>query len=420
MPGFEQGQALVVGVGDYADERWRVPTAARDARALAAALIDPQAAAYDPRAVELLTDAQATRDGASAALRRLANRAGPDSIALISFTGHGAYGDDGLYYLATADTRFTDQDLVARGTGLSVADLARAIRAVPARRLVLVVNACFAGHIGRKLGAGDIAAEPLPAPSGAMLPNEAGNELVNSGEGRAIITASRPEQRSLFFKDEQHSLFGQALIDALRGVAAGDTGGALGLFELYAALYTQVTGAARRRLGAEQEPALTLLQGIGPFPIAAGLGAVGREGALMARPPEGAVREVPLTINVTNKRSLISFEGATIMGNVRTGDVVEGDLTIIGGRPPEPEQEPEDPARRLPILRARVEAARNVDLGDRDEAASSLRLAEGSLARGDRSRARRQIDAALSILRGMNNSYVNSVVRKLEELVKAL
>ncbi|NTU83541.1 MAG: hypothetical protein HGA45_29920 [Chloroflexales bacterium] len=388
------------------------------AHLLGRALGDPQAAAYDPRAVELLVDGQATRAGVLAALARLANRAGPERIALVSFSGHGAHGDDGLYYLATADTRFTPQAQVAAGTGVSVADLARAIRAVPARRLLLVVNACFAGHVGARLGAGGIAPDPLPAPAGAMLPDEAGNELVNSGEGRAIITASRPDQRSYFLSDDDHSLFGQALIDALRGAS----GGAVGLFELYEAVHTQVTGAARRRLGVAQDPALTLLQGVGPFPVAAGLGLTGREGAISQRPPAGAaVREVPpVTINVTNKRSVISFDNAQIMGDVSVGRVVEGDLyeTNYGVAPAAPEAD--DPQRRLPLLRARIEVARNVDEDARDDAAGKLKQAERALGQGDSARARQRIEEALGFLRPMRNGYVNSVVRKLEDLAKSL
>lgn len=416
MPGFPQGQALVIGVGDYADADWRAPTAVQDAKGLAAALVQP-AAAYDPKSVETLVDGHATRAGVLAALARLANRADPKTVALISLTCHGAQGTDGLYYLATADARFTaDQEVVA-GTGLSSVELARALREIPARHLILIVNACFAGRLGERLGVGGIAPETIDGPVGQMLPDEVGRELVNSGEGRAIITAGKESDRSYYRADQTHSFFGQALVDAFSDAAGTRMGSALGLFELYDFLYVQVAGAVRRQLRELQEPALTLLQGVGSFIVA---GAAAPTGELRQYSQiGGAVREVPpITVNVTNKRSVISFDGATVMGDVRTGHIIQGDLRVIGATPiPPPEEEPVDPARRLPLLRARVEVARNVDEDSRDDAANKLKQAERALGNGDSVRARQRVDEALVILRTMNNGYVNSVVRKLEALL---
>lgn len=413
MAGFEQGHALVIGVGAYGDARWDVPTATRDAEDLAATLGDPAAAAYPPGNVELLLDERATLAGVKAALGRLADRARPESIVLISFTCHGAAGEDELFRLATHDVRFTADARITRDSGLSVADLGRALREIAARRVLLFINACFAGLLSPSLASGGIAAEG-PAPVvGQLLPDEAGNELVNSGEGRAIIAAGRPDQRSYFLVGEEHSFFGGAVLAALRG-GAGD------LFELYNAVYREVSGAAARRLNVLQEPTLTLLQGVGAFPVAAGRG--DGVGAASQTRPVGVVREVPpVVVNITQKSSVIDFGGATIMGDVRTGNVVQGDLTIYGDRAaPATDDEPIDPLRRLPILRARVEVARNVDEDARDEAALRLKQAERALGKGDRAQASQRIEEALVILRAMNNGYITSAVRKIEELARAL
>lgn len=424
MPGFPQGHALVIGVGQYADTSWNVPTATRDAEGLTAVLRDPGTAGYDPRNVELLIDGQANRARVLTALDQLANRSRAESVVLISFTCHGAPGVSDAYRLATTDAVFTATGAITSETGISIAELGRTLRAIPARRVLLIVNACFAGHLGPRLTAGGIAADEPLAGFGAMLPDEASNELANSGEGgRAILAAGKPDQRSYFLDSGENSFFGQALISGLQGGAGSRSSSSIGLFELYEYIYRDVLGAARRRVGALQEPTMTLLQGVGPFPVASYMGQPEGYGLISQRPPtHAAVREVPpITFNVTNKRSVISFDGATILGDVRTGHVVEGDLTIIGGeRGAQPEEDARDPVRRLPVLRARIEVARNVDLGDRDEAVAQLRLAEGSLGRSDPTRARRQIDAALTILRTMNNAYINSVVRKLEAITAGL
>lgn len=423
MAGFPQGHALVVGVGEYSDRRWNVPTATRDAADFAAALQDPGSGGYSPANVELLGGAAATREGVLAALGRLANEAVVGEVALVSFTCHGALGTDGLYYLATVDTRFSPERMIVAGTGISSVELARALRELPARRLLLLVNACFAGHVGARLGTGGIDPESAAGPFGTMLPNEVGRELVSTGEGRAIITAGKADQLSFLLEHEPHSLFGQALIDAVMGRGVNGASGYIGLFELYDAVYRQVTGAAQRKLGVVQEPALTVLQSVGAFPIASYHGATGSEQLLSQRPPDGAAVQVvpPITVNVTNKRSVISFDGATIMGDVRTGNVVEGDLTIYGdGRTSQDDDQAFDPARKLSQLLARVEVARNVDEDARDDAANKLRQAQRALGQGDTAKARLRIDEALFTLRAMNNAYVNSAIKGLEKVLAVL
>ena len=437
MAPFPRGQALVVGVGSYGDPRWDAPTAAQDAQGVYVTLVDPALGGYGRGQAELLLDADATHDGVLLALRRLADRCAVDSVALVSLTCHGAQGADGLYYLATHGTRFTPppQEQIVKGTGLHIGELARALRDIPARQLLLLVNACFAGHVGATLGRNGIAPEYAERATGLMLPDEAGNELLTSGEGRAIITASRADQRSYFQADAQHSYFGQALIDALKGSAAGATSGYIGLYELYEGLYRQVRDVTLRRLGAPQEPMLTLLQNVGPFPVASYAHAGGGDGRIAQQPPantsvrvverdviaaigQGATAikaEQGSTVTVDNSK-LIDFGGATVMGGVRIGDVARGNIIKINSPTGAPDEQAPDPLRDLPILRERVATARNVDEDARDEAAGKLDLAHKALLRNDATKARQRVDEALSILRLMDNGYVRSVVRKIEAL----
>ena len=437
MRPFPRGQALVIGVGAHSDPRWAVPTAARDAQGVYEALIT--AGGYGQGRAELLLDGAATREGVLAALRRLANRCAADSVAVISLTCHGAESADGPYALATADASFTADGRIASGTGLSIADLARALRDIPARHLLLIINACYAGHVGGELGLKGRITEIEGLIPGEQLTDEAGNQILATGEGRAILTASKPGQLSYYQPDEQHSYFGQALIDALKGSAASTADGVVGLYELADGVYRQVRDVTLRRLGFAQEPVLTVIQSAGPFPVASSLGT--GSGALSAAPASGLpVRVVPQTVvqaigagstainagagstvNVDNSK-LIDFGGATVMGGVSIGNVAKGDIininspTTVGASP---DTSP-DPLRDLPILRERIAVARNVDEDHRDEAASKLDLAHKALARGDQARARQRISEALALLRPMNNGYINSVVRKLEALEQAI
>src|SRR5688500_18210767 len=105
---FTRGHALLIGVGTYrAAPRLDVPVTIRDAEAVAAVLIDPQWCGYPAAQVALLHDDGATRDGVLGALDTLAGRTTPEDTAVVFYCGHGAFGDDGNYYLTTHDTRVT-------------------------------------------------------------------------------------------------------------------------------------------------------------------------------------------------------------------------------------------------------------------------------------------------------------------------
>lgn len=437
MAPFTRGRALVIGVGAYGDPRWDVPTATRDAQGVYDTLIDPDLAGYGRGDVELLLDQQATLAGILAAVTRLANRCDKRSIALISITCHGAPDKDGAYYLATSDTRFTasPDNKVVKGTGLQVAALARALRDIPAGRLLVIVNACSSGQLLANVDGAAVAPdEPV---AGQMFPDEASDEILATGDGRAIITASRADQRSYFLPEERHSYFGQALIDGLRGSAASAASGYVGLYELYEAVHQKVRDVTWRRHGILQEPALTVVRNFGTFPLASYPGAARGDDRLLGQaPPAGAqVRVVERdvisasgqgataikaeqgsTVTVDNSK-LIDFGGATVMGGVSIGNVARGDIINInspgGGAPAE---QPPDPARDLPILRERVAVARNVDELQRDIAALELGHAHTALKAGDHAKSRQLIDSALVKLRAMDNGYVRSVVRKIETL----
>ena len=92
----------------------------------------------------MLRDATASRDGL---LDDLAAQAGEDDTVLLFFCGHGGYGD---YYLTTHDTRIRNGK-VASGSGLRESELIERLRAVKAKRLLLLVNACHAGELSPTL-----------------------------------------------------------------------------------------------------------------------------------------------------------------------------------------------------------------------------------------------------------------------------
>jgi len=272
---FARGHALVIGVADYLDPNLRipltitgVPITVADAQAVAAALKDPTICAYRPDQVRDLTGPQATRSGVMVALQELAQRTKAGDTVVVFFSGHGAACEEEPYSLATQDAVYMASDKkIKTGTGLSASELIALMRGISnAQKLLLILNACFSGYVGA------LAPGAPSATLGAPPPDALADGLAK-GEGRVVITASRATQFSHFLDGDDHTFFGRALIDALRGTGMTSKGGYIGVFELYEQIYASVHAAAAkiRRI---QEPVITIKENVGPFPVAHFRGAV--------------------------------------------------------------------------------------------------------------------------------------------------
>lgn len=325
MP-FEHGHALIIGVGSYVNlPRWNVPITVSDATAIAEVLRDPRSAGYADARVTLLKDAQATRDGILAALDALA-QADEDATIFFFYAGHGHYGDDKTYYLTTHDTRATPSGMVAQGSAIPHAELLDRLRAIKAKRVLLIFNACHAGELSpAALG---VEVETF---SGAPVPSIAADAILATGSGRVIITACREEQFS-YTGSGPRTLFGQALVDGLKGIGVAPQHGYISVFDLYSKLFFSVgeavehiPEATRAQYSAKQEPELTILKGVGPFAVALyqGATALGVLDATSTPPDETAVRAVP---EARAKNALRAFPSMITTSQVHTGAVVHGDV----------------------------------------------------------------------------------------------
>lgn len=331
---FDRGHALVIGVGSYAHiPSANIPISVRDAKAVRSLLCDPNLCAYLPEQVTLLHDGAATREGILRTLDALAGKIAPENTVLLYYCGHGEYGTDGNYYLTTHDIQASGGRVV-KGTGISEAELLGKLRAIPAKRLLLLFNLCHSGEISPDLGIGD----QERTFGDVSLPETATDALLSTGEGRIIITACRPEQRS-WIGSGTLSIFTQALVDGLGGKGyVPNNNGYVSAFALYEHMYVSIKEATGK-LGKIQEPELTVLRGVGPFPVslyrgASDLGTFNTQGP----PPEGtAVREID---PARSERLLVGKVGGSVItgGLTMTGSTfVGGSQTIVGRSPDEDE-----------------------------------------------------------------------------------
>src|SRR5262249_13012872 len=144
-------------------------------------------------------------------LQALAKETKAESTVFLYYCGHGEYGSDGDYYLTTHDTE-VDNGRVAGGTGVSEVELLAALRSIPAERILFLLNACHSGEVSPHLGL----TEQPEAFGSLSIPENVTEAILSTGEGRVIITACRPEQKS-WIGAGKLTIFTQALADGLSG-----------------------------------------------------------------------------------------------------------------------------------------------------------------------------------------------------------
>jgi hypothetical protein len=351
---FDNGFALVVGVGAYQDASLSAPVTAGDAQALSSVLQDPEFAGYPAGQVRLLTGPEATRRGVLQALGDLATASKPESTVVIFVCGHGVPAPGGGYRFLTHDARRTAANTYAPSTVVTNDELVASIQNIAAQKVLVLLNTCFAGVV-----AGNLApAEPDDLP-GAPPPDQVVDELLATGEGRVIISACRSTQRSWFHPGANLTVFTEALLEGLQGSQSiANRQGYIGVFELYSYVFDRVSaGVKKLAASVDQEPVITIREGVGPFPVALYRGgqSLSPEGvspgvapALDREPPgDAAVRVVRVVPQIqagrdVNQTTARSDAGGVVntgtAGNINTGGtqlniggVSAGRDAIVGG-----------------------------------------------------------------------------------------
>ncbi len=217
--------ALIVACDGYSDAGLRgLRAPASDARALAGVLQDPAIGGFDVRT--LLNEP--AYEVALAIEEFFADRVA-DDLLLLHLSCHGVKDEDGELYFAMANTAL--RRLAA--TGVAAEFVNRRMNRSRSRRVVLLLDCCYAGAFERGMTA--------RAGSGVGIESQFG------GRGRAVITASSAMEYAFEgdvladSTDAAPSVFTSALVQGLEtGDADRDQDGLVSLDELYDYIYDKV------------------------------------------------------------------------------------------------------------------------------------------------------------------------------------
>ncbi len=237
--------ALIIGIGNFKDPRIpRLSFPAKDARDLAALLVDPRYGRFDPARVQVLTDEQATRERVLDGLQRLFNESGGDDMVFLYVSSHGSpqraeTGLGGVGYIVTHDTALDRIWL----DGIDYEGFTKKISLLKARRKVVLLDTCYSGQARRP-------GEKALAIEAAGIAPETARSLL-SGEGTYVITSSRADERSYESEELRNGYFTYYLLKALRSEGSPPT-----LQQVFASLAREVPAAVGRDLGQPQHPQL--------------------------------------------------------------------------------------------------------------------------------------------------------------------
>jgi hypothetical protein len=217
---FTQGHACIIGVGGD------LPNTVDDAIGVVQILKDPERCAYPVEQVSLLTKEQAKREDILTALDRLAQSTTPDSTAIIYFSGHGyqvASPMGAAYYLMPFGYDLSK----LYQTAISGTEFTAKLQAIPAKKLLVLLDCCHAGGLGETKSLGyDAEKAPLPLEAQALF---------SEGKGRVVIASSTANELS--FAGKPYSAFTLALIESLAGKGASKQDGYVRVADL--ALYAR-------------------------------------------------------------------------------------------------------------------------------------------------------------------------------------
>jgi hypothetical protein len=231
---MDDAYALIVGVADYLHVTRLPPAVRNDARDVRDVLVDPRHCGYPPGHVTMLLDGEATREAVTGALSWLAAHARPTSGVLVYISGHGGRVVSGAFageYILPVDTVLaSDRDLAM--TAISGDEFTTALKAISARKVLVIFDCCHAGGIG----------QPKDVPGSLIKAGLSDGYYVRlaSGRGRAILSSSRDTESSFVLPAAVNSLFTRHLLAGLKGGVSSEDG-LVRVFDLFEYVQPRVT-----------------------------------------------------------------------------------------------------------------------------------------------------------------------------------
>ncbi|MEL6461540.1 MAG: caspase family protein, partial [Cyanobacteria bacterium J06621_15] len=206
--------ALLIGVGECEETKLSLPVTVKDIQAIKSLLTDSNLCGYIDDNIRLLYNETATKEQILENLTWLKQQAenDPEATILIYYSGHGLLDNSGDYYLIPHETDRAD----IPDTALAAETFNQALQAIPAHRLLVIIDSCHAQ--GMASSKDDTQNKRSPIPKGftqSSLPKTIVEDL--KGSGRVVFTSSTGTQLSWIRSDGEMSIYTYHFLEALQG-----------------------------------------------------------------------------------------------------------------------------------------------------------------------------------------------------------
>ncbi len=234
---------FVVGVNTYKNPKYTLNYAQADAAAFIEAITTGSQGLFGKIHTTVLKDAEATKEGMSAAFEKIKAAANPQDLFIFYYAGHGVVNDKKEFFLVPYDvTQLYGNDGALAQKGFSAAALQQMSKDIKAQKQLFILDACqSAGALEVVAGARGAAEEKAIA------------QLARS-TGTQWLTASGSEQFASEFSQLGHGAFTYCLLEAFKG-DANPTDKKLTVKQLDAYLQTKVPEITQKYKGTPQYPA---------------------------------------------------------------------------------------------------------------------------------------------------------------------
>jgi uncharacterized caspase-like protein len=137
---------VAIGVSEFTDKSMNLSYAAKDANDLAS-LLSSKTDLYQEIDVQKFTNQQATRDNILLAKAKLM-KSGVNDEVIVFVASHGLLDANLDYYIATHNVNFANPSLA----GLKYEALESLLDGIPARKKLLLIDACHSGEVDKEEG----------------------------------------------------------------------------------------------------------------------------------------------------------------------------------------------------------------------------------------------------------------------------
>ncbi len=235
--GLHNNYALLIGVGEFGPSY----TTAKDVQEIKSVLTKSCGYIDDEDHIQLLQDKKATKESVLKGLHWLKEQVDKNSEAtiLIYYSGHGGEpkNNNDAYHLILHSNSY-----------LSADEFTKALGEIKAKKFLVVVDSCYAGGMAADKS---FTEKSFPV---EQLARQLNLDELKNGEGRAVLSSSKKDQKSIFDHKIEMSIYTFHLLEALKGAGSQRGDEVVCVSDLMKYVARTVKSTAKYRYSKEQTP----------------------------------------------------------------------------------------------------------------------------------------------------------------------